>query len=119
MDDDEFGEMNYFIDAWFFERPLGVGPIETVRIRAMADQAGVSHIQRRNVKELLERYSALWPQIEAALKNRIRPDQMLLPSYEVDPDILGGLDVMLNDEHLDFTVESRIQEYQEKLSNAQ
>ena len=52
-----------------------------------------------------------WPDaVASAMKNQVGAGKKVVLSTEVDPSILGGLQVQIGDQFLDLSVKSRIDE---------
>lgn len=67
VDDPDFGQMNYYVDAWDADIPFDSAPIESAHIHLRADDSGPSQFQRDVIVELRARHSQLWPEICTAL----------------------------------------------------
>jgi hypothetical protein len=67
VDDPDFGQMNYYVDAWNADIPFDSAPIESAHIHIRADDSGPSQHQRDLIVELRARHSQLWPDICTAL----------------------------------------------------
>jgi hypothetical protein len=67
VDDPDFGQMSYYIDAWDADIPFDSAPIESAHIHIRADDSGPSQHQRDLIVELRARHSQLWPDICTAL----------------------------------------------------
>lgn len=67
LDDPDFGELKYYIDAWIADIPFDSEPIATARIRLCADESGPSPKQRNLLQELIVRHADLWPEICSVL----------------------------------------------------
>ena len=67
VDDPDFGQMNYYVDAWDADIPFDSAPIESAHIHIRADDSGPSQHQRDLIIELPVRHSQLWPDICTAL----------------------------------------------------
>jgi hypothetical protein len=67
VDDPDFGQLNYYVDAWDGDIPFDSTPIESAHIHIRADDPGPSQHQRDLIVELRVRHSMLWPGICTAL----------------------------------------------------
>ena len=59
VDDPDFGQMNYNVDAWDADIPFDSSPIDSARIHLRADDSGPSQHQRNLMAELRVRHSQL------------------------------------------------------------
>lgn len=67
VDDPEFGELKYYVDAWDAEIEFSSPPIETAHLHLRADESGPSKLQRELLRELPGRHTELWTDIATAL----------------------------------------------------
>ena len=73
LDDPDFGELNYFVDAWDADIAFDSGPIDTAHIHLRAAESGPSEVQRKLFRDLATRHAEIWPDISVALV-RCHPD---------------------------------------------
>lgn len=67
IDDPDFGQLNYFVNAWDADIPFDSAPVKSAHIHLSADDSGPSPHQRAMLLELRERHAQLWPDICSAL----------------------------------------------------
>lgn len=69
IDDPDFGEMHYCIDAWSAQIEFANAPIQTAHLHLRADDSGPSPSQRNLVRGLKQRHAELFPDICRAIVN--------------------------------------------------
>ncbi|MEZ6096641.1 MAG: hypothetical protein R3C03_20830 [Pirellulaceae bacterium] len=67
IDDPDFGQMSYYVDAWDANIPFDSAPIESAHLHIRADDSGPSQNQRDQILNLRVRHPQLWPDICSAL----------------------------------------------------
>ena len=59
LDDPEFGQMNYYVDAWDADIGFDSHPIESAHIHLWADESGPTQLQREILRDLRVRHVQL------------------------------------------------------------
>jgi ATP synthase F1 delta subunit len=87
--------------------------------KIVADFEKLAAFERKEVQAIVTTADPLTPEqvnkLTGALKTRIEPDEKLVLVQRVDPSVLGGLKVMVDNKLLDLTVANRINQIDRNL----
>jgi hypothetical protein len=106
VDDPDFGQMNYYIDAWNADIPFDSAPIESAHIHIRADDSGPSQHQRDLIVELLDRHSELWPDICTAL---VKCHPEIKTSDELSSRLVAHIGINLYDDSNTIEITYRVE----------
>ncbi len=106
VDDPDFGQMSYYIDAWDADIPFDSAPIESAHIHIRADDSSPSQHQRDLIVELRARHSKLWPDICTAL---VKCHPEIKTSVELSSRLMDHVGINLYDDSNTIEITYRVE----------